>query len=386
MDEKEAGLFKNLFKKYINKPEIAKFMKIISVVGARPNFMKIAPIVHEIKKHKEIMHLLVHTGQHYDPNLSEVFFEELDIPRPDINLGIGGGSREEQISKIKKKFDPILKKEQPDLVIVVGDVNSTIACAESAKEKNIKVAHVEAGLRSFDKNMPEEVNRIATDKISDYLFITERSAFDNLKKENIDEDKIHFVGNVMIDTLIKNLEKAKDSKILEELGLEKQNFVVSTIHRPSNVDKKEDLIKIIKIFEKIQEKIKIVLPIHPRTKKTIEKFGLKQRFDSIINMIITEPLGYLEFLNLVSNSKFVLTDSGGIQEETTYLKIPCITMRFNTERPSTVDEGTNVLVGNDKEKVLDNFSKILDGSFKQGKVPELWDGKTAERIVRKLIR
>ncbi|MBD3248628.1 UDP-N-acetylglucosamine 2-epimerase (non-hydrolyzing) [Candidatus Woesearchaeota archaeon] len=357
-------------------------MKIISIVGARPNFMKIAPIVHEIKKYAETEHLLIHTGQHYDPNLSEIFFEELGIPRPDINLGIGGGTREDQILRIKEKFNPVLERENPDLVIVVGDVNSTIACAEAAREKNIKVAHIEAGLRSGDLSMPEEINRIATDKISDYLFITEKSAIENLKKEGIEEAKIHFVGNVMIDTLIKNLEKSKDSGILSKLRLKKKDFIIATIHRPSNVDKKEDILKILDIFNEIQKKIEIVIPLHPRTKNSLEKFDLMGNLRSMKNLLLTEPLGYLNFLDLVSNSRFVLTDSGGIQEETTYLKIPCITMRPSTERPSTITEGTNVLVGNDKEKVLENFTKIIDGSFKEGKIPELWDGKAAERIVK----
>jgi len=356
-------------------------MKIISVVGARPNFMKIAPIVNEFEKYPGIKHVLVHTGQHYDKKLSKVFFDELEIPKPEINLEVGSAPRVEQIKKIKKKFEPVLLKENADLIVVVGDVNSTIACAEVAKENGIKVAHVEAGLRSFDMNMPEEKNRIETDKISDYLFVTERSGIENLKKEGISEDRIYFVGNVMIDTLINNLGRSKKSDILRKLNLEKKNFAVATVHRPSNVDNKEDILKILEIFEEIHKKTKLVLPLHPRTKNSIEKYGLKERFDKMKNLIITEPLGYLDFLHLVSNSKFVLTDSGGIQEETTYLEIPCITMRENTERPVTITEGTNVLVGNDKEKVLENFNKIMDGSFKQGKIPGLWDGKAAERII-----
>jgi UDP-N-acetylglucosamine 2-epimerase (non-hydrolysing) len=360
-------------------------MKIISIVGARPNFMKIAPIAEELKKYPEIEHILLHTGQHYDENLSKIFFDELEIPKPDINLGVGSGIREYQIEEIKKRFEPILLKEKPDLIIVVGDVNSTIACASIAKKHSVKIAHVEAGLRSFDKTMPEEHNRTETDAISDYLFVTEKSGLENLKKEEVEDSRIHFVGHVMIDTLIKNLEKSKDSKIIEKLGLEKGKFVVSTIHRPSNVDKEEDLLKIFEIFEAIQDKIKIVLPLHPRTKNSIEKYGLNERFSGMKNLIVTEPLGYLDFLHLVSNSKFVLTDSGGIQEETTYLKIPCITMRFNTERPVTIEEGTNVLVGNDKDKVLENFKKIMDNLFKKGKIPDLWDGKAAERIVEIII-
>jgi len=361
-------------------------MKIISIVGARPNFMKIAPIAHELAKYPSITHSIVHTGQHYDTKLSDVFFRELEIPKPDVNLGVGSGSREYQIEEIQKRFEPILSKENPDLVIVVGDVNSTIACASSAKKVGIKVAHVEAGLRSFDITMPEEINRIETDRISDYLFVTEESAIKNLKKEGIDERKIFFVGNVMIDTLIKNLEKAKQSQIMQKLNLKKENFAIATIHRPSNVDKKEDLLKMINILDEMQTRLKIVLPLHPRTRNVIDHFGLRGMTKAMKNLIITEPLGYLDFLNLVSNSKFVLTDSGGIQEETTYLKIPCITMRFNTERPITITKGTNVIVGNDRNKVLENFEKILNGDFKKGNSFELWDGMAAERIVKILVK
>lgn len=361
-------------------------MKIISICGARPNFMKIAPLAEEIKKHKEIKHIIIHTGQHYDEKLSKIFFDELGIPKPDINLEVGSGEREYQIREIKKRFRPILEKENPDLVIVVGDINSTIACAESAKEAKIKVAHVEAGLRSKDLDMPEEQNRIATDKISDYLFVTEKSGLENLEKEEISNEKVFFAGNVMIDTLIKNLEKSKSSKILEKFDLRKKEYAVTTIHRPSNVDKKEDIQEILNILKDVQSHIKLVLPLHPRTRNSLEKFNLKKEINDMPNLILTDPMGYLDFLNLISQSKFVLTDSGGIQEETTYLGIPCLTMRENTERPITITEGSNALVGRDKSLILSNVKDILEGRFKEFRIPKLWDGKTAERIIDIILK
>jgi len=359
--------------------------KILLVAGARPNFMKIAPIIKELK-HKKINYYLVHTGQHYDEKLSKIFFEELEIPKPDINLNVGSNiKKENQIEEIQKRFLPILEKENPNAVIVVGDVNSTIACASVAKEKGIKVIHVEAGLRSFDKNMPEEINRIKTDAISDFLFITEKEAHTNLIKEGISPEKIFFVGNVMIDSLKNNLEKITHSKIMDQLNLEKGNFIVFTLHRPSNVDKKENLLEALEIIEEIQKEIKIVFPIHPRTKKAMELFSLEDKLKNMKNLLIIPPLGYLDFMNLVLNSKLVLTDSGGIQEETTYLKIPCITMRYNTERPSTINQGTNILVGRDKEKTLSEFTKIKNNQKREAIIPEKWDGKAAERIVQILI-
>ncbi len=361
--------------------------KILIIAGARPNFMKIAPLIKEIKKHSNrLNYYLVHTGQHYDKNLSKIFFDELEIPKPNINLKVGSGNKNYQITEIKRRFEPILLKENPNLVVVVGDVNSTIACASAAKKLNIKVAHIEAGLRSFDLAMPEEHNRIETDAISDYLFTTEENAYENLIKEGVNKNKIFFVGNLMIDTLIKNIEKAKKSDIRKKLGLEKRNFAVSTIHRPSNVDKKEDLLKILSILDYIQKKIKIVLPLHPRTKTSIEKFGLNNKIKIMKNLIVTEPLGYLDFLNLILNSKFVLTDSGGIQEEATYLKIPCITMRFNTERPITVTQGSNVIVGNNKEKLISEFNKIMYNKFKKSSIPKYWDGDVAKRIIEILLK
>ncbi|MBI2135161.1 UDP-N-acetylglucosamine 2-epimerase (non-hydrolyzing) [Candidatus Woesearchaeota archaeon] len=355
-------------------------MKIASIVGTRPNFMKIAPLANQFKEFG-IGHILIHTGQHYDNEMSKLFFDDLEIPKPDINLGVGSGTREKQIEIIKHKLEPILKEEDPDLVIVVGDVNSTLAGAEAAKKLGIKVAHVEAGLRSFDKDMVEELNRIETDKISDFLFTTEKSGNENLIKEKIDEEKIFFVGNVMIDTLLSHREKAEKSDILKRLNLNKKEYCTLTLHRPTNVDTKEGFDNIIDILEKLQEKIKIVFPVHPRTRKNIETFHLEKKIGSMKNLIIIEPLGYLDFLCLMDNSKIVLTDSGGIQEETTVLGIPCITLRKNTERPVTFEEGTNTIVSTDKDKIIKKALDILDGKVKfKNKIPELWDGKAAERI------
>lgn len=360
-------------------------MKIINVVGARPNFMKIAPIMDEMKKHSKIIPVLVHTGQHYDREMSKLFFDDLKLPPPDIYLGVGSASHAEQTAKIMVEFEKVLLEQKPDLVVVVGDVNSTIACALTAVKLLIPVAHVEAGLRSHDRTMPEEINRILTDAISDYLFTTSRDADDNLIKEGIPKEKIYFVGNVMIDTLLKQIEKASASDILGRLGLEPKSYAVLTLHRPNNVDKREVFKSIIGALEEVQKKIKIVFPIHPRTRKKIEEFGLSGKIKSMVNFIITDALGYLDFLSLTANSKFVLTDSGGIQEETTILKIPCVTLRETTERPITVVEGTNVIVGSDKEKIIKESLKVIEGKQKKGKIPELWDGRASERIVKVLL-
>jgi UDP-N-acetylglucosamine 2-epimerase (non-hydrolysing) len=360
-------------------------MKILSVVGTRPNFMKIAPLVEEFKKHK-VEHVLVHTGQHYDTKMSKLFFDDLRLPKPDIDLGIGSGNYAEQVGNILIQLEAVLKKKNPDLVVVVGDVNSTFAAALAAKQLGIKVAHVESGLRSFDLDMPEEINRILTDKISDFLFTTEESGNENLLKEGINKDKIFFVGNVMIDSLLKHKEKSDDSKILEKFNIEEKNYCTLTLHRPSNVDTKEGFDNILSILEIIQEKIKIVFPMHPRTKKNLEKFGFGNRLNKMKNLIITEPVGYLDFLCLMANSKFMLTDSGGIQEETTVLGVPCITLRKNTERPVTVEQGTNLLVSVDKDEVIVKAIEIIENKIDvQGKIPKLWDGKAAERIVKVLL-
>ena len=361
-------------------------MKIASVVGTRPNFIKIAPLIREMEKHPEINNLLVHTGQHYDKQMSKFFFDDLKIPKPDINLGVGSASDATQTANIILKFEESLLKEKPDLVVVVGDVNSTFAASLAAVKCNIKVAHVESGLRSFDRTMPEELNRILTDHISDFLFTTEESANKNLANEGIDKSKIFFVGNVMIDSLLSHREKAKKSKILSKLNIKRSEYAVLTLHRPSNVDNKISLEQVIDILDKIQQKIKVVFPIHPRTLKNINKFKLDEQLKNQKNLIITEPLGYLDFLALMSNSRLVLTDSGGIQEETTVLGIPCVTMRKNTERPITVEQGTNVLVSTDRDKIIGASNKLLKGTYFKAKIPQFWDGKAAKRIVNIIIK
>ena len=360
-------------------------MKILSVVGTRPNFMKIAPLVNEFRK-RNAEHALVHTGQHYDLEMSKLFFDDLGIPKPDVNLGIGSITGKNIVGEMKAKLMDEFKKYMPDIVVVVGDVNSTLAGAQAAHELGIKVAHVESGLRSFDNAMPEEFNRKETDNISDFLFTTEKSGNINLLNEGISRDKIFFVGNVMIDTLLGHKEKAEQSKILKRLGVEKNNYCTLTLHRPSNVDNKRDFENILSILEKIQEKIKIAFPVHPRARKNMHSFSLDDRIKRMKNLIITEPLGYLDFLCLMANSKLVLTDSGGIQEETTVLGIPCITLRKNTERPVTVEQGTNLLVSIDKEKVVSKAMEAIENRVElKNRIPELWDGKAAERIAKILL-
>ena len=360
-------------------------MKILSVVGTRPNFMKIAPLVNEFRK-RNAEHVLVHTGQHYDLKMSKLFVDDLGIPKPDVNLGIGSITGKNIVGEMKAKLMDEFKKYMPDIVVVVGDLNSTLAGAQAARELGIKVAHVESGLRSFDNAMPEEFNRKETDNISDFLFTTEKSGNINLLNEGISRDKIFFVGNVMIDTLLGHKEKAEQSKILKRLGVEKNNYCTLTLHRPSNVDNKRDFENILSILEKIQEKIKIAFPVHPRARKNMHSFSLDDRIKRMKNLIITEPLGYLDFLCLMANSKLVLTDSGGIQEETTVLGIPCITLRKNTERPVTVEQGTNLLVSIDKEKVVSKAMEAIENRVElKNRIPELWDGKAAERIAKILL-
>lgn len=356
---------------------------IFIIGGARPNFMKIAPLINEFKRRK-IVFKFIHTGQHYDYNMSKIFLDNLGIPKPDYFLNVGSGTHAVQTAKIMIEFDKVILNEKPRLVIVVGDVNSTIACALVAKKRSIEVAHIEAGLRSFDDKMPEEINRKLTDQISDYLFITERSGILNLQNEGIDSSKIFFVGNVMIDNLINNLEEARNKNYYKNLGLLNDPYGIVTIHRPSNVDDKKDLENVIQILNFIQSRIKIVFPIHPRTRKSLIKYNLENEL-SKPNIIITEPLGYLEFLNLIINSKFVLTDSGGIQEEASYLKIPILTLRNNTERPVTIEEGTNTLLGNDILKLKEYLNEILSDTYKKGKEIEMWDGKASQRITNIII-
>jgi len=357
--------------------------KIISVVGARPNFMKVAPLHKEFLKHKDkIQHLICHTGQHYDEKMSKVFFDELELPKPDFYLGVGSGSHAEQTAKVMIEFEKILIAEKPDLVIVVGDVNSTVACSLTAVKLGIKVAHVEAGLRSFDRIMPEEINRILTDSISDYLFVTEQSGVDNLLHEGISKEKIYFVGNVMIDSLVYYLPKAEKSKVLEDYELEKGKYILVTMHRPSNVDNEDGLRGLMNMLNELAKEHKILFPMHPRTKHNLAKFGISTDNDLAKNIIITEPIGYIDFLCLTKNAELVITDSGGIQEETTFLGVQCITLRDNTERPSTVEIGTNNLIGTDLVKAALAVNNVIAGHSKSGNIPELWDGKTAERIIK----
>ncbi|UCH65118.1 MAG: UDP-N-acetylglucosamine 2-epimerase (non-hydrolyzing) [Ignavibacterium sp.] len=354
-------------------------MKILSVVGARPNFMKVAPIHRAFKKYnKRVTHIICHTGQHYDTNMSEVFFNQLGLPAPDYYLGIGGGSHAEQTGKIMIKFEEVLLKEKPDLIIVVGDVNSTIACSLTAQKLHIQVAHVEAGLRSFDRYMPEEINRILTDTISDYLFVTEKSGLINLRNEGVEESKIFFVGNCMIDSLISILPLTKSSDILEKYDIKRKEFIIVTMHRPSNVDSEYRLSEMAKFLNSISSEQKVIFPIHPRTRKNLENFGLDKKLEG--NVILTDPVGYIDFIAMLNESTLILTDSGGIQEESTYLGVQCITLRTTTERPSSIEEGTNQLVGEDFNKAEKAVKQIINGYEKIGTIPELWDGRSAERI------
>ncbi len=363
---------------YLTKKEMKK---IINIVGARPNFMKIAPLMEEFKKHEDINSILLHTGQHYDENMSRVFFEQLKIPRPDIYLGVGSASQAKQVARIMEKFDDVCDAEKPDAILVVGDVNSTMACSLVAAKKGIKVIHLEAGLRSFDRRMPEEINRIVTDVLADLLLIPSKDAEENLLKEGIPQEKIRFVGNIMIDTLIRNMPLIKQSLIHKVLNIQGE-YALLTLHRPSNVDNKKKLQEILNALNKIQRKITLVFPLHPRTKKNLQKFNLYSTLTGMKNVIITEPLGYLDFQKLMIDAKFVITDSGGIQEETTFLKIPCLTLRENTERPITITEGSNLLIKNDMKLLEKSVDKILKNQWKQGKIPKFWDGKTAQRVVK----
>ncbi len=354
------------------------------VAGARPNFMKIASLMKELEKVRKFRTVLVHTGQHYDFRMSEIFFQELEIPKPDIHLNVGPGLQAVQTAGIMTRFERVAQKEKPALVIVVGDVNSTMACALVAAKLGIRIAHVEAGLRSFDRTMPEEINRIVTDQLSDALFVSEASGLKNLKKEGVPSKKVFFVGNIMIDTLLLHWKRIERSCIVESLGLAGEDYCALTLHRPNNVDSARALLEIYGILRATPSRLKIIYPIHPRARKMIQAYGLLEKFKKIKNLAMIEPLGYLDFIKLVKESKLVLTDSGGIQEESTFLKIPCLTMRENTERPVTLTQGTNVLVGRDKKRILTAVDAIGKDRWKKGTVPRLWDGKTASRIVEVL--
>lgn len=364
-------------------------MKIFLVAGARPNFMKIAPLVEALKEAKtnnhELHFKLVHTGQHYDEQMSKTFFDDLDLPRPDIDLKIGSGTHAEQTGKIMMAFEALLEKEKPDWVVVVGDVNSTMACAITAKKFGSKVAHVEAGLRSRDWTMPEEINRCVTDVLCDLLFTTDLMASDNLKKEGIDSDRIHFVGNVMIDSLLKHREKALKLRQWDRLHLKAGSYGVLTLHRPSNVDDPNIFQGIVSALEEIQQKLPLVFPVHPRTEKMARSFNLWERMKSWPNFHMMGPLGYIEMLSLTSRAALILTDSGGLQEEAVALGVQCITLRHNTERPITVAVGANKVVGNKPNVIIDSVNEILTGNKKVFNQPDKWDGAAAKRIVDILL-
>jgi len=364
--------------------------KLILVAGARPNFMKIAPLMHALNGNKIIKPVLVHTGQHYDVKMSGQFFEELNIPAPDINLEVGSASHAVQTARIMEGFEQVCLNEKPDYVLVVGDVNSTAACTLVASKLGIKTIHYEAGLRSNDRTMPEEINRLVTDAISDYFITTSVDADENLLHEGISADKIFMLGNLMIDSLVEQLEKARKTKLQFDLlnraevislgsDFQEGNYGVLTFHRPGNVDDKESLTKLVHLWGGISELIPLVFPVHPRTYKNILNFELQPVIDKYKKLFFIEPLGYLQFINLVSKSAFTLTDSGGIQEETTYLNIPCLTVRPNTERPVTVWKGSNKLIKTNE--IFDEVKLIVSGNGKKGTIPKYWDGKTAQRIV-----
>ena len=356
-------------------------IKVLNVVGARPNFMKIAPVMDEMRRRPDRFHpILVHTGQHYDEAMSESFFTDLEIPRPDINLGIGSASHAEQTARIMIAFEKVVLAQKPDWVVVVGDVNSTLAATLVAAKLLVRVAHVEAGLRSHDRTMPEEVNRLVTDALADLLLTPSPDADENLRNEGVPTEKIRFVGNVMIDTLFRNLERSRHSDILERFDLQPESYCAMTLHRPSNVDDRSVLAGIVDALAEVQDRLPVVFPIHPRTRARLQDFGLTELVEALPNLILTEPLGYLDFLHLYSNSRLVLTDSGGVQEETTALGIPCLTLRQNTERPITVSEGTNRIVGNDPETIRLEALSALENPVTSARVPALWDGHAAVRI------
>lgn len=373
-------------------------MKIMNIVGARPNFIKIAALMEAFKATAGIEPILVHTGQHYDERMSDLFFRQLGIPAPDVNLGvgsargsrppngaIGGASHALQTTEIMRSFEPVLLEHEPDVVVVVGDVNSTVACGLVAVKLHVKLAHVEAGLRSFDRSMPEEINRIVTDAISDLLFCTEPSGVENLKREGASAEKVFLVGNVMIDTLLRNRAKADASRILDELALAAGGYAVLTLHRPSNVDDPAALGGILDALEVIQADMPIVFPVHPRTRKSLARAPLGRRVEAMPNLRLIDPAGYLDFLKLMSSAKVVLTDSGGIQEETTILKVPCLTLRANTERPITAEVGSNRVVGTDPARIVAAYREVIGGRGRQPKDPPLWDGRAAERIASILL-
>lgn len=364
-------------------------MKIITVASARPNFMKVAPILDEFDQRQEVEAQLLHTGQHYDYEMSKIFFDELGVPEPDFHLGVGSGSHAEQTAKVMTAFEEVLHTEQPDWVIVVGDVNPTMACTIVANKMGIKVAHVEAGLRSFDRRMPEEINRVLTDSIADLLLTPSIDGNMNLIKEGVAEEKIRFVGNIMIDTLYNMRERADESTLLADLGLSAHEYGLVTLHRPSNVDDEVTFEQFVEVLEETATDLPLVWPVHPRSEKQAKAFGLWGRLETTGDLHLLDPVGYLDNVNMMHNARLVLTDSGGIQEETTALGVPCLTARENTERPITITEGTNTLVGTDQEVILDCIQKLLqDGTPSNREAlpkPLYWDGNTAERIADTML-
>ena len=372
-------------------PAIASLGPVICVVGARPNFMKMAPILRAMNSHMPpIPVLLVHTGQHYDKDMSDRLFEELDLPRPDINLEVGSASHAIQTAEVMRRFEPVLDRHNPSCVLVVGDVNSTLACTLVAVKKGIPVAHVEAGLRSYDRSMPEEINRILTDQVADRLYTTERSALDNLVREGIPAGRVQFVGNVMIDSLLASKPRARsarDTLVASDADVSvlghAHGYGVVTLHRPSNVDQPDTLKEMLEILGEVAAQVPLVFALHPRTRNNMDRFNLLGLVDAA-RMVLLPPQGYLEMLGLMAGASLVLTDSGGLQEETTALGVPCLTLRENTERPITVEEGTNTLVGRNRDAIVGQVDEILAGRGKRGRVPELWDGHAAERIAADL--
>src|SRR2546421_5489175 len=360
-------------------------LKVINVAGARPNFMKIAPIVAAMKRRaSEFQPLVVHTGQHYDEAMSEAFFRDLNLPPPDVYLNVGSGTHAGQTAAVMQAFEPVVIREKPDWVVVVGDVNSTLACAIVCAKLNVRVAHVEAGLRSRDRSMPEEINRLLTDQIADLLLTPSRDGDANLRAEGIPEARIRFVGNVLIDSLLTALGRTRQSRVLTMLKLQEESYAVLTLHRPSNVDEQAAFVRILDALEEIARRLPIVFTAHPRTRKMVDELGLGPRIQSMKNLRVIDPVGYLDFLRLTSCARLVLTDSGGVQEETTVLGVPCITLRESTERPITVTEGTNTVVGRDRERILVAARRALNGEV-VARRPELWDGRAGERIAEVLL-
>ncbi len=365
-------------------------LRLACIVGARPNFMKMAPLLRALEQFPGVETVLVHTGQHYDESLSDVFFEELGMRRPDAFLAVGSGRHGEQTARVLERCEALLLSQAAEgkpihRLVVVGDVNSTMAATLAAVKLGIPVAHVEAGLRSFDRTMPEEINRIVTDSVADLLLVSEPAGIENLRREGHPDRELHLVGNVMIDTLLALLPKARARSTLDDHGLEPGGYGVVTLHRPANVDSPETLRPMLEVLAEASRKLPLVFPIHPRTDERIQRFGLGELFSASPSIVRLPPLGYLDFLGLTSQARVIITDSGGLQEESAVLGIPCLTARPNTERPITVDEGTSTLVGNDPKRLRECFSAVLDGTYKRGRCPALWDGKAAVRIAQVLV-